>query len=156
MPTMHSIAPTSPTIEATIIETYFANNPFFLRHAVGLDEKSKWRLVLAGVAWCHGAWPLSFVLGRRLSGGPGDGAGEKSVMPKGAHGQGGQTRPGPTYPTPPTWGARAPVAPTSSSLGMPGGEAATGSVRPTKFLAGVLPAGLPPAVPVYSNRHDWN
>ena len=29
VPTVHSIAPTSPTIEATIIESYFANHPFF-------------------------------------------------------------------------------------------------------------------------------
>ncbi len=29
VPTVHSIAPTSPTTEAIIIESYFANHPFF-------------------------------------------------------------------------------------------------------------------------------
>ena len=29
VPTVHSIAPTSPTMEANTIESYFTNNPFF-------------------------------------------------------------------------------------------------------------------------------
>ena len=37
VPTVHSIAPISPTIEANIIESYIANHPFF-RHPVAAAD----------------------------------------------------------------------------------------------------------------------
>ena len=42
VPTVHPIAPTSPTTEATIIETYFANLPF-LRHPVYIRRSYMFR-----------------------------------------------------------------------------------------------------------------